>query len=498
MVQIDRISKSYGDRLLFSDVTFSIGRRERIAIAGRNGSGKSTLLRILTDEESYDEGEIRLPKGLRIGSLPQHLKFNEKTLIEEAVLGLPPEERDLQYKVEIILEGLGFSDDDFLKPPHSFSGGYQLRLALCKVLAADPDLLLLDEPTNYLDILAIRWLEKFLIDWRGELVLISHDRTFVNKVCTHVVGLKRGKAKKIKGNLKDYFEMIQIQEEAYEKKREKVDKKKKHMMAFVDRFGAKATKAAQAQSRLKAIEKLGEMEALQEEQNLLFRFNYKRNQSQKVLDFKKANFSFSSQEKLIHNLGFELGNGERLAIIGKNGSGKSTILRLIAGELLPVSGDVALGGNTELGYFGQTNIERLNGDNRIEEELTHAFPSAPYAKVRAACGAMLFSGDDAKKPINVLSGGERSRVLLAKILLTPSNLLLLDEPTHHLDVESVAALMEAISRFEGSVVLVTHDEDVLHRYNPHKLIICHDQRQQFFLGNYQEFLETQGWEEESF
>ncbi len=498
MVQVDRISKSYGDRLLFADVTFSIGRRERIVIAGRNGSGKSTLIRIMTGEETHDSGELRLPKGLRIGSLPQHLRFTEKTLIEEAVLGLPPEERELQYKVEIILEGLGFSDADFLKPPHSFSGGYQLRLALCKVLAADPDLLLLDEPTNYLDILAIRWLEKFLLDWRGELVLISHDRTFVNKVCTHVVGLKRGKAKKVKGNLKDYYEMIQIQEETYEKRREKIDKKKKHMMSFVERFGAKATKAAQAQSRVKAIEKLGEMEALQDEQSLLFRFNYRRNQSKKVLDCKQLSFSFNPKKELIRNLGFELGNQERIAIIGKNGSGKSTILRLIAGELTPTAGDVVLGGNTELGYFGQTNIERLNGENRIEEELTQAFPSAPYAQVRAACGAMLFSGDDAKKPISVLSGGECSRVLLAKILLTPSNLLLLDEPTHHLDVESVEALMEAISHFEGSVVLVTHDEDVLHRYNPHKLIVCHDQHQQFFLGNYGEFLDTQGWEEESF
>ena len=497
MLQVDNISKAYGDRYLFSDVSFHISGRERCAVAGRNGSGKSTLLRILEGSEIADSGEIRFPKGLRIGSLPQHIRFTEPTLIEEAVLGLRPEERDLQYKVEIILEGLGFTDEDFLKAPESFSGGYQLRLALCKVLAGEPDLLLLDEPTNYLDILAIRWLEDFLLDWHGQILFISHDRSFVNRVCTHVIGIKRGQAKKVKGNLENYNEMIRIQEETHERTRENIDKKKKRMMSFVERFGAKATKAAQAKSRLKAIEKLETMEALQEEQSLAFRFNYKRNQSKRILGASDLHFSFDPQTKLIHDVEFDIGNGQRLAIIGKNGSGKSTLLRLLLGEIQPQQGEIFLGANTEAAYFGQTNIDRLNSAHTIEEELIAAFPDTPYGKIRSACGAMLFSGDDAKKSISVLSGGERSRVLLAKILLTPANLLLLDEPTHHLDVESVDAMMNAIAHFSGSVVLVTHDEDVLHKLNPHKMIICHQGGQEVFLGNYEQFLEKRGWTEEA-
>ncbi|NGX58296.1 MAG: putative ABC transporter ATP-binding protein YbiT [Chlamydiae bacterium] len=496
MAQVDRISKSYGPRLLFSDVSFHIGRRERCAIVGRNGSGKSTLLHILARWESADSGEIRLPRGLRTGALPQHIRFSKPTLIEEAILGLRPEERDLQYKVEIILEGLGFSDEDFFKPPDSFSGGYQLRLALCKVLAGEPDLLLLDEPTNYLDILAIRWLEKFLIDWHGQILFISHDRAFVNRVCTHVIGIKRGQVIKMKGDIDNYLEMIQIQEETHERTRENIEKKKKHMMSFVERFGAKSTKAAQAKSRLKAIEKLETLEALQEEQSLAFRFHYKRHQSKRTLAAKNLHFSYDPELKLIHDVEFEVENGERIAIIGKNGSGKSTLLRLLLGEIGPNNGEVILSANAKLAYFGQTNIDRLNSAHTIEEELINAFSEESYGQIRRVCGAMLFSGDDAKKFISVLSGGERSRVLLAKILLTPANLLLLDEPTHHLDVESVEALMNAITHFPGSVVLVTHDEAVLRTLNPHKLIICHQDRQELFLGNYDQFLEKQGWEEE--
>ena len=496
MVQVDRLSKAYGMQVLFSDVSFHIGKRERCALAGRNGSGKSTLLNILVGRESADSGEVHFPKRLRKGALPQHIHFTKPTLIEEAVLGLPPEDRDMQYKVEIILEGLGFSDEDFDKSPESFSGGYQLRLALCKVLAYEPDLLLLDEPTNYLDILAIRWLENFLCNWHGQIIFVSHDRAFVNRVCTHVMGLKRGQIKKVKGNLQTYHDLIKIHEETHEKKRENIEKKKKHMMSFVERFGAKATKASQARSRLKAIEKMENMEALQDEQKLAFKFNYKRNPSKRVLLTKGLHFSYKEDIPLIHNVEFEIENGERLAIIGKNGSGKSTLLRLLLGELEPNKGEVVLGANTEMAYFGQTNIDRLNHDNTIEQELMGAFPDAPYGQICRVCGAMLFAGDDMKKSISVLSGGERSRVLLAKILLTPANLLLLDEPTHHLDVESVDVLLNAIEHFSGSVVLITHDENVLKKLNSHKMIICHEDRQELFLGNYDLFLEKQGWEEE--
>jgi len=497
MIQIKELSKSYGDRTLFDCVTLSIGDGERCAVAGRNGSGKSTLLKILSGMEEHDGGEVIFPKGLRIGALPQHLHFDQETLLDEAVMGLPEELRDEAYRVEIILGGLGFLEEDFSRPPSSFSGGYQLRLALAKVLAGEPELLLLDEPTNYLDILAIRWLEKFLQRWRGQVLFISHDRSFVNRVSTHVIGIKRSKMKKIRGNLDNYDRMVALEEETHERAREKQEKKKAHMLSFVERFGAKATKAGQAQSRLKAIEKMDSLEALEEEQSLLFQFNYQKIHNPVMIRAQGLTFSYQEEELLIDDLELNLENGDRLAVVGKNGSGKSTIVRLLAGELSPNGGEIKIAPNVEMAYFGQTNIERLNPGHTIEEELVHAFPEASYAEVRAACGAMLFSGDDAKKPISVLSGGEKSRVLLAKLLLKPANLLLLDEPTHHLDVESVDALIYAIQQFRGTVVLVSHDEDVLENFKAHKLIICHQDAQEVFLGTYPEFLEKRGWEEES-
>lgn len=497
MVQVENISKSYGDRTLFSNVSFHVGNGERCAIVGRNGCGKSTLLKILAGLEDLGSGEIRFPKGIRVGSLPQHLSFDQDSLLKEALLGLPPEQRDEEYRVEKILSGLGFSEEDFLKDPNSFSGGFQLRLALCKVLAGEPELLLLDEPTNYLDIIAIRWLERYLRSWAGQILFVSHDRSFVNSIATHIIGIHRGQVMKSEGNLNKYYETILLQEETHERTREKLDKKKAQMQSFVDRFGAKATKAAQAQSRLKAIDKMDTLDALEVEEDLDFSFHYKSYQSKKMFSVEDLQFSYEkqAQDKLVHDLSFEMGNGERLAVIGKNGRGKSTILRLLSGELNPDSGVLSIGKNVELAYFGQTNIERLDSSKTIEEEVMHAIPTASYAEVRNACGVMQFSGDDAKKNISVLSGGERSRVLLAKILLTPANLLLLDEPTHHLDIESVDSLMKAIESFQGTVVLVSHDESILRKFNANKMIICSQGGQEVFFGAYDFFIEKGGWSE---
>ncbi|MFT4553148.1 MAG: ATP-binding cassette subfamily F protein 3 [Chlamydiales bacterium] len=497
MVQVENISKSYGDRILFSGVSFHVGDGERCAIVGRNGCGKSTMLKILSGLEELSSGHIRFPKGIRIGSLPQHLVFNQDSLMKEALLGLPAEQRDEEYRVEKILSGLGFTEEDFYKEPNSFSGGFQLRLALCKVLVGEPELLLLDEPTNYLDIITIRWLERYLRSWQGQILFVSHDRSFVNSISTHIIGFHRGQVVKSAGDLKKYHEMIVLQEETHEKTREKLDKKKAQMQSFVDRFGAKASKATQAQSRLKAIDKMDTLEALQGEEELDFSFHYKRYQSKKMFSVEDMHFKYNkeSQDKLIHGLNFELANGERLAVIGKNGRGKSTVLRLLSGELKADSGDYSVGQNVEMAVFGQTNIDRLDTSKTIDEEVQRAMPSASYAEVRKACGVMQFSGDDAKKKISVLSGGERSRVLLAKILLTPANLLLLDEPTHHLDIESVDSLMDAIKHFKGTVVLVSHDESILRKFRPNKMIICSTRGQEVFLGGYDSFLEKGGWDE---
>lgn len=511
MIQLRNLSKSYGGNLLFSQATLQIGDGERCAIVGRNGSGKSTLLRMLAGLETPDEGDIQLPKNLRIGTLPQHITFTEATVLEEALLALPKEQRQEKYRVEKILTGLGFPLTNLSKSPQSLSGGYRLRLALCKVLAAEPELLLLDEPTNYLDILSIRWLERFLSRWKGEILFISHDRAFVNKVCTHTIGINRKQLRKVEGGVEKYYSLIEQQEETYEKSREKLEKKKAHMQAFIDRFGAKATKAGQAQSRQKALDKLGSMDELATETTIDFSFRYKNFSGKQLLNAKNVSFYYKPDQDglvtskdglatptpLIQNVSLTVEPHERIAIIGKNGRGKSTFLQLLTGELKPTSGEVILSPNATIAYFGQASIDKLDLSATIEEEVKKTAPSTiTYQELRTACGIMLFGNEEINKKIGVLSGGERSRVVLAKILLTPANLLILDEPTHHLDIESIAVLMRALETFQGTVLLVSHEEGVLNDFHANRMVIFQQNRQELFLGSYEEFLERKGWEEE--
>jgi len=498
MIQLRNLSKSYGGNLLFSQASLQIADGERCALVGRNGSGKSTLLRMLGGLETPDEGEILLPRGLCIGTLPQHIVFTEETVLEEALLALPKERRKESYRLEKILTGLGFPLSNLSKSPQTLSGGYRLRLALSKVLAAEPELLLLDEPTNYLDILSIRWLERFLSRWKGEILFISHDRSFVNKVCTHTIGINRKQIKKIEGGVEKYYSLIEQQEETYEKSREKLDKKKAHMQSFIERFGAKASKATQAQSRQKALDKLDNMSALEEETTINFSFRYKPFSGKQLLAAKDISFHYEPTTPLIQNISLTIEPRERIAIIGKNGRGKSTFLQLLTGELKPTAGDVALSPNATIAYFGQASIDKLDLTATIEEEVKKSAPSnVTYQELRTACGIMLFSNQEISKKIGVLSGGERSRVVLAKILLSPANLLILDEPTHHLDLESIAVLMHALTTFQGTVLLVSHEEGVLSDFHANRMVIFQQARQEIFVGSYEEFLERKGWEEEA-
>ncbi len=492
MLQFDKIFLAYHGDPLLEDVSFSIQKGERCALVGRNGTGKTTLFRLCTGKETPDAGRISQPKGYLLGVLEQHLRFSKPTVIEEAGESLPEEEFHRAYS---LLAGLGFDEELVEQSPQMLSGGYQLRLQLIKVLLSEPDCLLLDEPTNYLDILAIRFLTRFLKRWKGEMVIISHDREFLDEVCTHTMGIHRRKVEKIKGSTADFYEYIMQKEELHEKARLKIEETREHHQAFIERFGAKASKATQAASRKKMIDRLPQLEELKNIANLGFAFHESAFPGLKMLEAKHLNFAYDTP--LIQDLSLEVEKGEKIAIIGKNGCGKSTVMRLLVGDLSPNQGEVEVKQNVTFGYFGQTNIDRLNPAHTIEEEIGLANRSLNLTQVRGICGIMMFGGDKAKKKVSTLSGGEKSRVLLGKILAQPCNFLLLDEPTHHLDVESVESLINAVEEFHGSCIIVTHSELILNRLEFDKLIICHaGGKQEVFLGNYADFLEKVGWEEE--
>ncbi len=492
MIQFDDVELSFSGHPVFKDVSFSLQKGERCSFVGRNGSGKSTLFKLIAGELEADGGTISISKNYRIGYLNQHIRFTQGSILQEAALGLPEHEREELYRAEKILFGLGFTEEDLDKSPSEFSGGYHLRLHLAKVLVSEPDCLLLDEPTNYLDILSIRWLTNFLKRWPGEFIVISHDRDFLDNVSTHTMGIHREKVKKIKGTTLDFFQLILQDEELHEKSRVKVEKKRAHMQSFVDRFGAKASKAGQAQARVKMLERVPVLDQLNQISELSFAFQEAPFPGRKMLEASHLQFSYTD-EPLIDDVTLEIEKGERVAIIGKNGRGKSTLLRLLGGDLTPKKGAVEYSDNTRLGYFGQTHIDRLDTKHTITEEIALANHALNFTQVKGIAGAMMFSGALSDKKISVLSGGEKSRVLLGKIVAKPCNLLLLDEPTHHLDIESIEALIDALEDFSGSVVMVTHSELILRRLNLDKIILCEEARQTLFLGNYDDFLEKVGW-----
>ncbi|WP_034727530.1 ABC-F family ATP-binding cassette domain-containing protein [Bacteriovorax sp. BSW11_IV] len=497
MIQVSGLSKHYGSQVVFEDITFQVGSRERIGLVGRNGAGKSTLFRLILGNELPDGGQISIPKGYQIGALDQHISFTKSTVLDECCQVLKGDAVYDQYKAEKILFGLGFTKEDLDKDPKSFSGGYQVRINLCKALLLEPNLLLLDEPTNYLDIVSLRWLKGFLRSFDGEVVIITHDRDFMDSVVTHVMGISRSKLKKIKGDTAKFYEQLLQDEELYEQTRLNQEKKKAELMKFVERFRAKASKAAQAQSRLRQVEKIGTMDSLAAQANLDFDFQYKDTPGKILLEVDDLSFSYTGkmEDALFKNLKFHVGKSDRIGIIGKNGKGKSTLLNVLAKDLKPITGNMSFHPSAVLGHFGQTNIKRLSDGNTVVQEVASANLDLSNTKVRNICGTMMFEGDLADKKISVLSGGEKSRVMLGKILAGASNLLFLDEPTNHLDMESIESLSEAIENYPGAVLIVTHSESLL-RNTVNKLVIFHEGRADFFDGTYDEFLEKIGWESE--
>ena len=495
MINIKDVAISFAGISVFEDVNVVFNRGDKVGLIGRNGSGKSTFLKIILTKLDVDEGEVKIAKGYKIGCLEQHILFHYDSVIEEVCSVLTAEREYETWKAEELLMGLGFSEEEMLSDPREFSGGYQVKINLAKLLLDEPNMLLLDEPTNYLDIHSVRWLKRFLCKWDGELILITHDRDFMDSVINHTLNIHRGKFNKNYGDTKNIHEKIAIAEQMYEKNRLSELKKREETQAWINRFKSKASMAKRVQSKIKTLEKQEEKSKLAEIKVLDFEFNYLDNINKTSL-VKISNLSFGyNGENLIEQLSFNVAIGDKIGIVGKNGQGKSTLLKLIASQLEPKQGSVNLNAKTEIGYFGQMNIERLDPELSIIEEMEKSGVSLGQQSIRRVCGNMLFSGDLANKKIKVLSGGEKSRVMLGKIILQSCNLLLLDEPTNHLDMESCESLLAATEAFPGAVLLVTHSEYFLKKL-ANKLIVFDNNKVLFFDGDYELFLSKLGWSDE--
>ena len=494
MLTIESLYKGFGAQILFDDAALQINPGERVGLVGRNGHGKTTLLNIIAGTDHPDDGKITCPSGYRLGILPQKINFSRDSVAKEAMLGLPEHEQDHYWKAEKVLAGLGFSPSDMDRHPALFSGGFQVRLNLAKVLVSEPDLLILDEPTNYLDITSIRWISQFLTAWPREVLLVTHDRGFMDHVVTHIAGIHRRKIRKIAGNTAKYYDQVAQDEDVYEKTRQNEEKRKKEIETFITRFRAKARLANMVQSRVKTLEKQQSKEKLEQLKSLGFSFNFLPFAGKQMLRAENLFFSYTPDAPLIENFSLTVHPGDRFGVIGQNGKGKTTLVKLLTQRLTPRSGTVSFNPGVQSGYFEQTNVSSLNENQTIEEELICAHPDFDRQAARNICGAMMFEQDAALKKISVLSGGEKSRVMLGKLLLTPLNLLLLDEPSNHLDIEACDAFVEALEAFEGALILVTHNEMFLHAL-ANRLVVFKQDHIHIFDGSYQEFLDKDGWEE---
>ena len=495
MIQLTNITKNFASQELFNNLNLKLNSGNRTGLVGRNGSGKSTLFKLILGEETPDSGEIIIPKNYKIGTLKQHLTFSEKTLREESALALEEEMKYDVYRVEKILFGLGFTQEDLEKDPLSFSGGYQIRINLAKLLVTEPNLLLLDEPTNYLDIVSLRWLKNFLRAFEGELILITHNRDFMDSVCTHTMGLVRKKIEIVQGDTEKFYTQLASNDELYAKQKIAQDKKVKELEEFIAKNKARASTASLAQSKVKQLEKMDRLEDLAFDNSLEFNFNFKETPSKIMLEVEDLAFGYTEENILFKDISFHIKKGECLGIIGKNGKGKSTLLNTLSGELKQLNGEINSHPSISFAHFGQTNIARLHPTATVTEEIHSANTKLSTQTIRAIAGSMMFSGESADKKISLLSGGEKSRVMLGKILARDVNLLFLDEPTNHLDIDSIEALTQAIQRFEGATIIVTHSEELLRRVCDRLIIFAKDGAE-YFDGGYDLFLEKIGWEEE--
>jgi ATP-binding cassette subfamily F protein 3 len=526
LVCANRLTKLYGQKDILLEASFHINPGEKIGLVGPNGAGKSTLLKLILGEVEPDGGEIHRAKHVRIGYLPQNvLSFRGKTVMEE-VLDVAQEVRWLQEemeklheeisqakgeirerlafrlgqlmeryqhlggyglksKAEKILVGLGFREEDFSRPVESLSGGWIMRVALARLLLSDADLLLLDEPTNHLDIEALKWLEGFLEELEAAVVVVSHDRRFLNKVVERILEIDGGQLLSYKGNFDTYREekrrRIEQRWAAYKLQQERL----KQLERFIERNRARKDRARQVQSRLKALEKMEIVEPPREPHEMRFRLPEMAPLPRIPLELHDIWFSYC-ERPVFRGVSLVLERGERLAVVGPNGAGKSTLLKIMAGELSPQRGSRRVGQGVRIGFFAQDQLHQLNPEKTVLEELMDSVAHPHQGELRNFLALFHFRGDEVFKRVGVLSGGEQARLLLCKVLLGGANLLLLDEPTNHLDISSREALEETLIGFGGALVLVTHDREMMGRVATRVLEVG-TERVELFLGPYGEF-----------
>ena len=504
LVTVLNLSLSFVGREILKEVNFQVEPGDRIGLVGPNGSGKTSLLRMIVSELPPDKGEIRTAKGARLGYLPQdvyevlsgrllqvvvdsvpsrvHLK--EQVAALESSLGNHPDPQtqsrlagqlaEVHHKIidldahyplhlaEKILLGLGFKPEDFERPMSSLSGGWKMRAALASLLYQSPDLLLLDEPTNHLDVPSVHWMEDFLRSYKGAMILICHDREFLNRQSERTISFEPEGMRFYNGNYEHYLRAREEEARVLEARAKHQEQKVKEAERFIERFRAKASKARQAQSKIKLVKKIELVETFQKRKSIRFSFPTVPRSGREVLSIQGLTKSFGPLT-LYKDLNLRVMRGERVAIIGPNGAGKTTLLRLIAGEIRPDQGQAALGHNVTMSYYAQHLSEMLDPNKTILAEVYQVVPHESVSFVRGMCGAFLFSGPDVDKTVGILSGGERARVSLAKILVKPGNFMVMDEPTNHLDIISSEMLIDALQNFDGTLLFVSHNQSFVNR-----------------------------------
>jgi ATP-binding cassette subfamily F protein 3 len=529
VIQLSSLSKSFGDRVLLDAVTWQIDDRERVGLSGPNGAGKTTLLKMLAGLDEPDSGQIVKPAGLTIGYLPQDgLAYSGRTLREEASLAFKPlldmkaeiaalEERlghdstphdehehmlsryaelqeafrrgdgyTIELKVTTVLRGLGFTDGDMEKRTETFSGGWQMRIALARLLLGRPGLLLLDEPTNHLDLDARNWLEEYLNEYPHAVILVSHDRFFLDAVVTRIAEIGMRTLTDYVGNYSAYLAERDARLERLRQMKRDQDDEIERMQAFINRFRYQATKASQVQSRVKMLDKIVRIEIPPERKRVRFHFPQTQKSGRLVLELKHVRKAYGGT-RVFDDVNLHIERGDRIALIGPNGAGKSTLMRMLSGVEAPDSGTRTEGHQVVMQYFAQDEAAKLDPSLTVYQTLAGTAPIQMMPHVRTILGGFLFSGDDIEKPVRVLSGGERTRLAVARMLLIPANTLLLDEPTNHLDLDSKDVLLEALEDFGGTLIFVSHDRYFVDKLAT-KVIDIGGGQAVVYPGNYEEWL----------